>query len=132
MYDVLLAVDESEERARAQTRAVSELPAAPSSLRATVLYVFTADNPEGASAHQIAAVRRARENLEESGIDVTIRETSGDPATAILTEAAECDVDLVTVAGSRRTPAGKVVFGSVAQTVLLEGSRPVLFCTATD
>lgn len=132
MYDVLLAVDDSVERARAQTRAVADLPAAPNSIRATVLYVFADGNPEGASAHQIAAVRRARENLEESGIDVTIRETSGEPATAILAAAAERDSDLVTVAGSRRTPAGKVVFGSVAQTVLLDGTRPVLFCTTSD
>lgn len=129
MYHVLLAVDETESRAEAQANAVTALPEAASEIRATVLYTFT-DNPSGASALQIGGVRRAQEVLEDAGIETEVLEMSGDPADVILDVATKRDVDCVCVGGRRRSPAGKALFGSVAQSVILNADRPVLVAGA--
>lgn len=131
MYDVLLPVDDNADRAVAQATVVTDLPV-DGDLHATVLHVFTGENPTGASVSQVAAARRAREHLEDHGIEVTLRESSGDPAEEVLDVAAERDVDLLTVSGRRRSPAGKALMGSVSQKVLLGADRPVLFCPADD
>lgn len=126
MYEALLAVDRDEERATAQARAVADLPGT-DEVRATLLHVF-GENPTGASVGQVAAVRRARERLREAGVAVELRETSGDPAEEILDAADDLDADVVVVGGRKRTPAGKVLFGSVTQGVVLGTDRPVLVC----
>ncbi|WP_227355160.1 universal stress protein [Haladaptatus salinisoli] len=125
MYHVLIALDENESRATAQATAVADLPEASSAIRATLLYSFT-DNSSGASALQVASVRRAQETLEEAGIDTDLVETSGSPADTILDVAQERDVDCICVGGRKRSPAGKALFGSVAQSVILNAKRPVL------
>lgn len=125
MYDVLVAVDTDESRAIAQANAVAELPDAPDSVRAYLLHVFE-DNPEGGSVHQVGAIRRAADRLEEAGIAYEFRESSGDPASEIMREARELEADLVSVSGRQRTPTGKAIFGSVTQSVVLEADRPIL------
>ena len=129
MYEIVVAVDTSEARAIAQAEAVAGLPAGEGSVHATVLHDFT-DNPQGASVSQVAAVRRATEVLEEAGIDVTLEESSGDPGRAIVELADDLDADLICLAGRKRTPAGKALFGSVTQDVFLGTDRPVLLCSA--
>ncbi|WP_101298429.1 universal stress protein [Halegenticoccus soli] len=121
---VLVAVDEHEDRARAQARTVATL-FDPDAAEVVVHHDFT-DNPEGAYIDQIGSVRRAREAFEADGFDVTLHETSGDPATAIVDAAAEVDADTICIYGRRRSPAGKALFGSVAQSVILTADRPVI------
>lgn len=128
MYDVLVAVDENEDRALAQADAVADLAEGREDVAAHLLHVFT-DNPDGASVHQLGSVRRSRERLEDAGVEVELAETSGDPAEEILARAREGEVDLVSVAGRKRSPAGKALLGSVSQEVLLGAERPVLFST---
>jgi nucleotide-binding universal stress UspA family protein len=125
MYTVVMGVDTSEDRARRQADDVVDLPGAGDGVRVVVVHDFT-DNPEGASVQHVASVRRARERLEAAGIDVELKESSGDPAAAIVDAAEEYDADLVNVAARKRSPTGKVVFGSVTQAVLLNTHRPVL------
>ena len=125
MYTVLLAVDSSESRALDCARTVSDLPAAASEVEVTVFHVF-GDNPSGASATQVASVRRAVEHLEDAGVEVHIRDSSGDPADEILDEAEKLDADLVCVGGRKRSAAGKALFGSVTQSVILHSNRPVV------
>lgn len=127
MYDVLVPVDTSTERALDQARTVTDLPLE-GDVHAVVFHVFTGENPGGAAVSQIAAARRARDHLEDHGVAVTLDESSGDPAGEILEKARSVDADLVTVAGRRRSPAGKLLLGSVSQDVLLNADRPVLFC----
>ncbi|RQG87920.1 universal stress protein [Natrarchaeobius halalkaliphilus] len=50
----------------------------------------------------------------------------GDPATRVIEYADEQDARYVVVAPRKRSPTGKVLFGSVAQTVLLNADRPVV------
>ncbi|NHN58225.1 MULTISPECIES: universal stress protein [Halorussus] len=131
MYHVVIAVDEGAERARKQTRAVVDLPAADSEIRATLLHVFT-ENPGGASATQVGSVRRAEELLEEAGVDVEVAERSGEPAASVLDFADSEDADCICVGGRSRSPAGKAIFGSVAQSIILQSDRPVLVTGSTE
>lgn len=127
MYTVVVGIDDSEERAIAQAEALSDLPGS-DEMRAILLHDFTT-NPSGASVSQVASVRRARERLEEAGVETELAESSGEPAQAILREAEEADADMICLAGRKRTPTGKVLFGSVTQAVILESTRPVLVCS---
>ncbi|WP_158057299.1 universal stress protein [Halorussus halophilus] len=125
MYHVVVAVDEDTERARRQAQAIENLPHAAEDVAVTLVHVFT-DNPDGASATQIGAVRRAQERLEEAGIETKLEEQSGEPAASILQLAESTDADCICVGGRRRSPAGKAIFGSVSQSVILQADRPVL------
>lgn len=126
MYEVLIGIDKTaDERAVAQAEAVADLPHAADETKATLCHVFR-DNPEGASVHQISAVRRARETLEAAGVTCVHYEASGDPADELLAAAADVDANAICVSGRKRRPSGKAVFGSVSQDVILGSDRPVL------
>jgi nucleotide-binding universal stress UspA family protein len=126
MYEVLIGIDnEADRRAVAQAEAVADLPHAAEETTAHLCHVFR-DNPEGASVHQLSAVRRARETLEADGVTCVHREASGDPADELLAAAADVDANAICVAGRKRRPSGKAVFGSVTQDVILGSDRPVL------
>ncbi|WP_280585173.1 universal stress protein [Halorubrum sp. Boch-26] len=126
MYDVLMGVDNVEDkRAVAQAEAIADLPHAAEETTAHLCHVFQ-ENPEGASVHQLSAVRRAREVLESAGVNCVHHEASGDPATELITAAAEIDANVICVSGRKRRPTGKAFFGSVSQDVILGSDRPVL------
>ncbi|WP_248897265.1 universal stress protein [Haloplanus halobius] len=131
MYHVIIGVDDNEERAVACARAVAELPGAESGARVTLIHSFT-DNPSGASATQLGSVRDATELLEEHDIEVSVTESSGDPAEQILDVAETEDADLIVVAGRKRSPTGKALFGSVTQSVILNTDRPVMVAGSPD
>jgi len=124
MKELLLGIDQDEERATTQAETVLDL-FDPEDVYVYLLHGFV-DNPEGASVTQIKSVQRAQELLEEAGADVELREESGDPAQSILREAKKLDVDAICVAGRKRSPTGKALFGSVSQEVILNTERPVL------
>ncbi|WP_424015529.1 universal stress protein [Halorubrum xinjiangense] len=126
MYDVLIGIGlDDESRATAQAEAVVDLPGDSDEVTAHLCHVFQ-DNPEGASVHQLGTVRRAREVLEAAGVTCTHYEASGDAGTELIEAADAVDADLICVSGRKRSPAGKAVFGSTTQTVVLNADRPVL------
>lgn len=131
MYHVLVPVDQGESRASAQAAAVTDLPAASEQVEVTLMHVFT-DNPSGASVTQVGAVRRAREVLDDAGIEYHLEEESGEPAEEVVERARELDVDCICVAGRKRSPTGKALFGSVSQDVILDSDRTVLFAHGGD
>lgn len=131
MYEVLVPIDQNESRAIAQAKAVAALPAADSEVRAILTHIFT-DNPTGASVTQVGSVRRARETLEDAGVEYVLDEESGSPADEIVEIADERDVDAICVAGRKRSPTGKALFGSVSQNVILDTDRTVIFAHVED
>jgi nucleotide-binding universal stress UspA family protein len=133
MHRVLMPVDTSEDRALAQADYVTSLPDAAESVEAYVLFVFTEDSDDlpqefekFKSASRIGSVRRAKEALEEAGVEVTILEDSGDTEADILDEAETYDADSIVLGGRKRSPVGKAIFGSVTQGVILNSERPVV------
>lgn len=125
MYRIVVGVDENEDRARACAEAVADLPGDPDEKQVWLLHSFV-DNPSGASAPQVHSVREAEELLADAGIEVEVAESSGDPAAELLELAAAEDADVIVVAGRKRSPAGKALFGSTTQAVILDADRPVL------
>lgn len=125
MYNIIMAVDASEERAKAQADKVTKLPLDKDAVKITIVHVFS-DNPRGESTSQVGSVRHTADQLENGGYEVEIRGTGGDPSAEILDIAEEIDADLISVAGRKRSPSGKAIFGSVSQSILLQTDRPVI------
>jgi nucleotide-binding universal stress UspA family protein len=131
MVRLLVALDDDLSQARAQINAVESMVETADGAEAYLLHVFD-DNPEGASVHQVEAVRETKDRLEAAGVTVEFLESSGDPAGEILRYAEEYDVDQICVGGRKRTPAGKALFGSVTQDVILGTHCPVLVCGSDE
>ena len=147
MYRVLLPADRNESRARAQAEAVLELPVAAGDLLVDVVHVHddvSITDPEWAAGSSFAetyaeemaenvrnadripsSVEAAVESLKSSDIECAVHERSGEPAEEILEFAVEHDSDAIFLGVSRRSPVGKVLFGSVVQAVILDSDRPV-------
>lgn len=142
MYRVLLPVDESEERVDEQVAALLSLPGDEDEFAVTVLHVIeeidtVADEAGPTMIDDINeslpdirgesdTVQRVERRLEDAGIDVQREEMVGDPADCILQMATDIDADTVVLGARNRSPAGKAIFGSVSQKVILETDRPVL------
>lgn len=130
-YRILMPVDLNEARSLTQARAIAELPAAPDDLSVTILFVFEPDTDIPDEWDQLEAVdrlrsiRRVSEYFDDEGIDATVREDSGDAVEDILSVADEIDANLIVMGGRKQSPAGKVLFGSITQSVLLQADRPV-------
>ena len=101
MYNVLIGVDDSEERALNCAKAVANLPGDASEKSVTIIHSFT-DNPSGASATQVHSVREVAEYFDGEGVGYEIAESSGDPTEQILGTAEDIEADLIVLAGRKR------------------------------
>lgn len=135
-YTVLLPVDRQTNRADRAAAAVLDLPGDPDEVTAVVLHVIepfqgtdeggmveTDDLYEAGEFPD--SVTSATDALEEAGVATERRQVEGDPAETIISVAQELDADNIIMSGRRRSPAGKVLFGSTVQSVLLGADRPV-------
>ncbi len=129
MYQVLVPIDNSVERALSQGAFIENLPRANDEVEATLTHVLQTDGsdlPEPmATPSRVESVRKARDHLQDAGVKTNIREASAPPADGILELADTIDADLIAMGGRKRSPAGKVLFGSVTQSVLLNTNRAV-------
>lgn len=134
---VLLPVDSDEERAIAAAEAVLDIPHAEESVEVLLLNVQKEIEVTGGDGGKVSSsdwykeddfpesIQRAASVLSEAGIEVEKRRMHADPTEAILDEASDFQADRIVMAGRRRSPAGKVLFGSVTQSVLLNADIPV-------
>jgi nucleotide-binding universal stress UspA family protein len=144
---ILLAVGPSDADRVARLAEETADIAGPTGAEVVLLHVFTRDeydetlsnldfdtratevSPDDvASRHR--SVRTLQTSMDDAGIDFEVRGNVGEHGAGIVEVAEEVDADLVVVGGRRRSPAGKAVFGSTAQEVMLEAPCPVMFVRA--
>jgi nucleotide-binding universal stress UspA family protein len=131
-YEIIAGIDSNEARGRAQAEAIVEMPLDWTKVRVTLLHAFSKRPDPEVSARRVVSVRRAGQILEDVGIETAYADTEKAPAEAILHTASERDGDLIVLAGRKRTPSGKALFGSVTQAVILDTERSVLVCSADE
>lgn len=136
MFTVLLPVDD-EERGLAAAEAVVALPCAAEEIRTVLLNVQKEIDVTGGEGGHVdseewydeddvpESVFEVREFLEEAGIEVDVMRRHADPAEEITNVAKNLAVDQIVMSGRKKTPVGKVLFGSVTQSVMLSAERPV-------
>ncbi len=135
MFTVLLPLDANENRAMAAVDAVTSIPAASDNIEVTVLNVQNKENVKSDTIVKSedwydqekypASVGKAIEMLESEGITVKKRREHDEPADAIVSIAEEISADRIVMAGRKKSPTGKAIFGSITQTVLLNSEIPV-------
>jgi nucleotide-binding universal stress UspA family protein len=108
-------------------------------VEAVLLFVFTGDSDDIPSeyrqfktADRIQSVRRARDFLEDEAVSVQVRDDSGDTTQDIIRVADDVDADAIVLGGRKRSPAGKAIFGSTTQSVILNTDRPVVVTGSGD
>lgn len=128
-----MPVDGNTERAMAQANYVAALPEASDAVEATVLYVFEDEDSIAPSSDEqartpgdIESVARVAAFFEANDITHQTRKGRGDPAEAILAQADELEADTIALGGRKRSPAGKILFGSVTMNVLRNTDVPVV------
>jgi len=74
------------------------------------------------------ALGRAHDQLHATGVEHEVRQLvrGSDPSDDLIAVAEEVDADLIVIGLRRRTPVGKLILGSNAQSILLDASCPVL------
>lgn len=142
MYRVLVPIDDREDRVRSQAQAVLELPDAETAIHVDVLHVktdieiFDGDGEEP-DIGELKADRESleefpesatliRELLEDAGIETAFHTIAGNTNSGILNVADQFDSETLVLGARRRTPAGKAIFGSVSQKIILNSDRPVM------
>ncbi len=137
MHTFLLPIDESETRAKQAATTVLELPGSTDEKEVVLLNVseptkqpwlqeFEAQRAEGSRDPSLPdSTNAAYELLEEAGVAVDTRLEEGDVTECILEVADDVDADSIVMSGRQKSATGKVLFGSITQSVLLNTNRPV-------
>jgi nucleotide-binding universal stress UspA family protein len=129
MYQVLVPVDDDEERALDQAKFVEELPHASDSVFVTVAHAFTGEErrlPEGEPMETtVRSVRKVVEALDEEDIEFEVVELELPPDKGIKQLSNEIDANLIAMGGKQRSPVGKMIFGSETRQVIINSDRTV-------
>ncbi|MFB6092708.1 MAG: universal stress protein [Haloquadratum sp.] len=128
MYQVLIPVDDDENRALHQAKYVANLPDAETEVAATVLYVAEPRELGRASDVEfddVTAAVDAADHLETNGVDVSRRVGDGGVAEEIIRVSEDQDSDEVVMGGRKRSGVTQALLGSTARDVFVSTERPV-------
>ena len=129
MDRVLLPIGDSVERGLSQAEFVAGLASSNDDITTILTHTIHGEEREAPTSMQtperVKSVKEVKASLESVGIEVRIQEASAPPAEGILSLAESVDADLIVLGGRKRSPAGKALFGSVTQSVVLNTDRPV-------
>lgn len=93
---------------------------------ATSLDKVDAQPIERAESEAAETARSVVEETVDESIDITGVGRVGEPADSIVSTSEDVDARYLVIGGRRRSPVGKAVFGSAAQSILLTADRPVV------
>lgn len=90
---------------------------------------YDPENPPPAHTlvSRLESIDRISAVLEEAGVDYRIRGEIGDEAERIVAAIEATDTDTLFISGRRRSPTGKLFFGSIAHEVMMNAPCPVTF-----
>lgn len=127
MKTILLCIDTDVKRAKRQVESITTLPLKTDDVKIVIYHVFRGDE---ADAKRLKSVIETIDKLEEAEFTFEVRQSSGDITRNILEMADELNVDTISLAGRKRSPTGKALFGSITQDVILKSNRPVILSPA--
>lgn len=137
-HHILVPVDESAEAAAALEHAVEFHPDAKITLLHVIEYTekktSLSRGGRGQDEGWYAAKREdatellesVRDSVDRQQVDIETVIEDGDPAPEIVAFADEHNIDAIVMGIRQRSPTGKVIFGSTAQSVLLSADCPVV------
>ena len=134
--------DNDEERAAAVARTAIDV-AGPAGATVHLVHVFpeeqygtvkrqlefgpNAEVTPDAVAKRHVGIREVRALLDDADVPVEWHGAVGEPSEEVLALTERVDADMLIVGGRGRSPAGKAVFGSTAQRLLLNAPCPVTY-----
>lgn len=142
MYHILVGLDTVPDSVEQMASDIIQLPNSEEEIEVTILNVFEEFEFNDTDGKKISSedlyeegklpesVQRLEGFLEEDGISVTTQHTHGNPSEAILETAKEVNANAIAINARKRSPVGKVLFGSVAQSILLNAECPVFVTSA--
>lgn len=133
---ILLPIDRDEERAASAADIVRTLGELGGTLHVTILNVRSKPDSSVSRRYENdeelydeeefpTSVARVEEILASTNITIERRREYAEPAEKIIEVADEIEADQIVMSGRKQTPVGKVMFGSVTQSVLLNTDVPV-------
>ncbi|AHG02133.1 hypothetical protein HALLA_02155 (plasmid) [Halostagnicola larsenii XH-48] len=125
MYRIVLAIDTDVDRSISQAQAIIDLAASPDTIAVTIAHGFEFKGPDDELV-ALESVQEVTTRFDEHEIPYELRDKQAEPASFVIEIADEIDADAICVGGTTQSPVGKVLFGSVAQQIILEADRSVL------
>jgi|AntRauMinimDraft_3_1070383.scaffolds.fasta_scaffold00235_9 nucleotide-binding universal stress UspA family protein len=142
MYQIVIPIDKDENRAMSAAKFVTELgnesglDADPENISVSIINVFekfqAIDDGGNVQSEDLYdedtfpdSVTAARDHLVAADIQVDVERRHGDPEKEIIKYAESNDPDTIIIAGRKRSPVGKALFGSVTQHIILNTELPV-------
>jgi nucleotide-binding universal stress UspA family protein len=129
MYRIVVPVDDDVDRALAEAQYVAGLPGDTDEIAVIIAHAYRDDTArttaDSLPDEESPGVAEAVEYLTDAGIAVDTREVYVPVADGIVDLAREVEADGIVMSGRKRSPAGKALFGSVTQSVILDAPVPV-------
>lgn len=117
---VLLGIGGSDDSFRALSRTIDRAIEAGDELTVAVV-----ENP-ASDADPEAIEARARQELDDAGLDASVRRVEGDPGSRLVDIAESEGFDAIALGGGQQTPMGKITVGQIAEFVVLNAPTSVV------